>query len=46
MAASSPASSRKAVVERYFDGFRASDHGLVLGLLTADVVPLANRASS
>ena len=30
-------SPRKAVVERYFDGFRISDHGLILELLTDDV---------
>ena len=31
-------SERKASVEAYFDGFRASDHDLILALLTADVV--------
>ena len=31
------APTRKAVVERYFDGFRTSDHPLILGLLTEDV---------
>ena len=31
-------SARKSVVERYFDGFRRSDHALVLGCLTDDVV--------
>ena len=31
-------SARKAVVERYFDGFRRSDHGQVLSCLTDDVV--------
>jgi uncharacterized protein len=28
---------RKQVVERYFDGFRASDHQAILALLTDDV---------
>lgn len=31
-------SARKAVVERYFDGFRSSDHGEILACLTDDVV--------
>src|SRR5262245_63302731 len=31
-------STRKAVVDRYFDGFRRSDHGQILGCLTNDVV--------
>ena len=31
-------SSRKAVVETYFDGFRRSDHQQILSLLTDDVV--------
>ena len=31
-------SRRKAVVERYFDGFRRSDHGQILACLTDDVV--------
>ena len=31
-------SARKQVVEQYFDGFRKSDHGQILGLLTDDVV--------
>ena len=31
-------SFRKAVVERYFDGFRRSDHDLILSCLTDDVV--------
>ena len=31
-------SARKHAVERYFDGFRASDHGVILDLLTDDVV--------
>jgi uncharacterized protein len=30
-------SQHKAVVERYFDGFRRSDHELILGCLTDDV---------
>jgi ketosteroid isomerase-like protein len=30
--------SRKALVERYFDGFRRSDHGQILSCLTEDVV--------
>lgn len=30
--------ARKALVERYFDGFRRSDHGQILGCLTEDVV--------
>lgn len=29
---------RKQVVERYFEGFRRSDHAMVLGCLTDDVV--------
>jgi uncharacterized protein len=31
-------SRRKAVVERYFEGFRRSDHGQILACLTDDVV--------
>lgn len=31
-------SRRKDVVERYFDGFRRSDHGQILACLTDDVV--------
>jgi ketosteroid isomerase-like protein len=31
-------STRKAVVEAYFDGFRRSDHHQILGCLTDDVV--------
>jgi ketosteroid isomerase-like protein len=31
-------SRRKAVVERYFDGFRRSDHEQILACLTEDVV--------
>ena len=31
-------STRKAVVERYFDGFRRSDHAQILSCLTDDVV--------
>lgn len=31
-------SDRKAVVETYFEGFRRSDHAMVLGCLTDDVV--------
>lgn len=31
-------SDRKAIVERYFDGFRRSDHDVVLGCLTDDIV--------
>jgi ketosteroid isomerase-like protein len=31
-------STRKAVVEQYFEGFRRSDHGQVLACLTDDVV--------
>lgn len=31
-------SRRKAVVEAYFEGFRRSDHGAILALLTDDVV--------
>jgi ketosteroid isomerase-like protein len=31
-------SPRKNVVERYFDGFRRSDHGQILACLTDDVV--------
>jgi ketosteroid isomerase-like protein len=31
-------STHKDVVARYFDGFRASDHELILSLLTDDVV--------
>lgn len=31
-------STHKDVVERYFDGFRASDHGQILACLTDDVV--------
>ena len=31
-------SSRKTVVERYFEGFRRSDHAMVLACLTDDVV--------
>ena len=31
-------SAHKAIVERYFDGFRKSDHAQVLGCLTDDVV--------
>lgn len=31
-------SEHKATVERYFDGFRRSDHELILGCLTDDVV--------
>lgn len=31
-------SSRKKIVERYFEGFRLGDHELVLGCLTDDVV--------
>ena len=31
-------STRKAVVEAYFDGFRRSDHQQILGCLTDDVV--------
>jgi ketosteroid isomerase-like protein len=30
-------STRKPAVERYFDGFRSSDHALILEPLTADV---------
>ena len=31
-------SARKDLVERYFEGFRQSDHEAILGLLTDDVV--------
>jgi ketosteroid isomerase-like protein len=31
-------SKRKAVVERYFDGFRRSDHDQILACLTDDIV--------
>jgi ketosteroid isomerase-like protein len=31
-------SPRKAVVEKYIEGFRRSDHGMVLSCLTDDVV--------
>ena len=31
-------SARKAVVEKYFEGFRRSDHGTILACLTDDVV--------
>jgi len=31
-------SARKGVVERYFEGFRRSDHEQILGCLTDDVV--------
>jgi ketosteroid isomerase-like protein len=31
-------SSRKDAVEAYFEGFRRSDHAMILGLLTDDVV--------
>ena len=31
-------STQKAVVETYFEGFRRSDHQLILGCLTDDVV--------
>lgn len=31
-------SARKTVAERYFDGFRRSDHALILSCLTDDVV--------
>jgi ketosteroid isomerase-like protein len=31
-------STRKLLVERYFDGFRRSDHGQILSCLTDDVV--------
>ena len=31
-------SSRKETVQAYFDGFRSSDHGKILALLTDDVV--------
>jgi uncharacterized protein len=31
-------STRTRVVERYFDGFRSSDHDAILGCLTDDVV--------
>jgi uncharacterized protein len=31
-------SPRKEVVERYFEGFRRSDHGQILACLTDDVV--------
>ena len=31
-------STRKAVVDRYFDGFRRSDHGQILDCLTDEVV--------
>jgi ketosteroid isomerase-like protein len=31
-------SARKGVVETYFEGFRRSDHGQILGCLTDDVV--------
>ena len=30
-------SDRKAAVERYFEGFRRSDHAMILALLTEDV---------
>jgi ketosteroid isomerase-like protein len=30
-------STRKAVVDRYFDGFRRTDHDLILSCLTDDV---------
>ena len=30
-------SDQKALVERYFDGFRRSDHSAILACLTADV---------
>lgn len=32
------ANDHKAVVEKYFDGFRRSDHGQILSCLTDDVV--------
>jgi ketosteroid isomerase-like protein len=31
-------STRKAVVEKYFEGFRRSDHAMILSCLTDDVV--------
>ena len=31
-------SSRTTVIEQYFDGFRRSDHGMILACLTDDVV--------
>jgi ketosteroid isomerase-like protein len=31
-------SERKVVIDRYFDGFRRSDHGQILDCLTDDVV--------
>jgi ketosteroid isomerase-like protein len=31
-------SARKAIVERYFDGFRRSDHEQILSCLTDDIV--------
>ena len=31
-------SARKATVEAYFEGFRRSDHAMILALLTDDVV--------
>jgi ketosteroid isomerase-like protein len=30
--------SRKEIVERYFEGFRRSDHQMILELLTEDVI--------
>jgi ketosteroid isomerase-like protein len=33
-----PGSIRKRVVERYFEGFRRGDHGMILAYLTEDVV--------
>jgi ketosteroid isomerase-like protein len=36
-AVTSAASARKRVVERYIDGFRAGDHGMILECLTDDV---------
>ncbi|HEX6362514.1 MAG TPA: hypothetical protein VFZ93_06155 [Albitalea sp.] len=36
-------SARKAVVERYVEGFRRSDHEQVLGCLTDDVVWASSR---
>jgi ketosteroid isomerase-like protein len=30
--------TRKEIVERYFEGFRRSDHAMILALLTDDVI--------
>lgn len=40
----SPESSRQAVVARYMDGFRASDHEAILNTLTDDVLWIIHGA--